>query len=88
MATALPCVVSGIGGNTDLIADHQTGRLVPSADSNAWATVLIELLNNPDQARRLGIAARQRVEREFSLRVMIDRYLELYRCLIQHCGTN
>ena len=32
MATALPCVVSGIGGNTDLITDRQTGRLVMAAD--------------------------------------------------------
>ena len=31
MATALPCVVSGIGGNTDLIDDGQTGRLVVGA---------------------------------------------------------
>ncbi len=31
MATALPCVVSGIGGNTDLVGDGVTGRLVSTA---------------------------------------------------------
>jgi glycosyltransferase involved in cell wall biosynthesis len=87
MATALPCVVSGIGGNTDLISDQQTGRLVSAPDSAGWAAILIELLTNPDEARRLGTAARQRVEREFSLHVMIDRYLELYRSLIQRCRS-
>ena len=30
MATALPCAVSAIGGNTDLIEDGTTGRLVES----------------------------------------------------------
>ena len=32
MATALPCAVSGIGGNTDLVADGETGRLVGTAN--------------------------------------------------------
>ena len=35
MATALPCVVSGIGGNTDLVADGITGRLVSTGDASA-----------------------------------------------------
>jgi len=82
MATALPCIVSGIGGNTDLITDGQTGRLVFEATAPAWSKTLLELLEDPATARRLGAAARRRVDEEFSLRVVVDRYLELYRRLI------
>jgi glycosyltransferase involved in cell wall biosynthesis len=83
MATELACVVSGVGGNTDLIADRQTGRVVSSADPQSWASTLIDLLATPGEARRLGIAARRRVEREFSVHVIVDRYLGLYRGLIR-----
>jgi L-malate glycosyltransferase len=82
MATALPCVVSGIGGNTDLIVDGQTGRLVTEPTAEAWSKTLLELVENPSDARRLGRAARRRIDREFALGVVVDRYLELYRRLI------
>ena len=62
MATALPCVVSGIGGNTDLIADRQTGRLVMTPTAQAWSNCLLELLEKPDEAHRLG-AVRARADR-------------------------
>ncbi len=79
MATGLTCVVSGIGGNTDLIADRQTGRLVHEPTPEAWAGVLIELIENPQVARQLGIEARKRIEAEFALPKVVDRYLEIYR---------
>jgi glycosyltransferase involved in cell wall biosynthesis len=82
MATALPCIVSGIGGNTDLITDGRTGRLVGEASGTAWSKTILELLENPAEARQLGAAARQRIDEEFALRVVVDRYLELYRQLI------
>jgi L-malate glycosyltransferase len=82
MATALPCVVSGIGGNTDLIADGQTGRLVMEPTAQAWSKSLLDLLENQIEAHRLGMAARQRIDREFAHRVVVDRYLELYRRMI------
>ena len=83
MATALPCVVSGIGGNTDLIDDGRTGVLVPEASPNAWSSALIGLLRDPSRAKALGAAARSRIDSEFSLRVVVDRYVELYRKLIR-----
>jgi L-malate glycosyltransferase len=83
MATALPCVVSGIGGNTDLISDGQTGRLVEAATPQAWSKVLLELLEDPDAARRMGAAARERIDREFAVSVVVDRYCDLYRRLIE-----
>jgi glycosyltransferase involved in cell wall biosynthesis len=85
MATALPCVVSGIGGNSDLVADHETGRLVASATPQAWASTLLELLGDPVEARRLGTAARQRIDNEYSLRIVVDRYLKLYAEMIEGC---
>jgi L-malate glycosyltransferase len=82
MATALPCVVSGIGGNIDLVADGQTGRLVAQPTAEAWSNTILELLESPSEARRLGSAAHQRIDREFALGVVVDRYLELYRRMI------
>ncbi len=82
MATALPCVVSGIGGNSDLIADHVTGRLVPDATPQAWASTLLELLRNPEEATRLGAGARRRIDEQFSLAAVVDRYVDLYREMV------
>ena len=82
MATALPCVASGIGGNTDLIEDRRTGRLVAESTPDAWASTLVELIRNPAEASSLGAAARRLIEERFSLRVVVDRYLELYGQII------
>lgn len=78
MSSGLACVVSGIGGNTDLIEDGRTGRLVAEAVPSAWSRALIELLENPDSIRRFGAEARTRIEAEFALPRVIDRYLEIY----------
>jgi glycosyltransferase involved in cell wall biosynthesis len=82
MASALPCVVSGVGGNTDLIEHGRTGLLVSSPTSEAWAATLLDLIHNPPEALRLGQAARDRIESEYSLRAVVDRYVDLYRALI------
>ena len=82
MASGLPCLASAIGGNTDLIDDHQTGRLVPPNDRPAWTQSLVEALNEPNQAREMGDAARRRIESEFALPVVVDRYLGIYRDML------
>ncbi len=82
MATALPCAVSGIGGNTDLIEDRITGRLVTTPTPQAWTQTLAELLDDQADALRLGTAARARVDEEFALTIVVDRYIELYRRML------
>ncbi len=82
MATGLPCLASRIGGNTDLLDDGRTGLLIPSSTPDAWASALNRLLDNPDLARALGAAARQKIETEFALPVVVDRYVALYQRLL------
>ena len=82
MATGLPCAVSGIGGNIDLVENGVTGRVVNRPEPDAWSQTLIELLDDQAQAQRLGAAARLRIDNEFALSVVVDRYVDLYRRML------
>ncbi len=82
MATGLPCLASAIGGNVDLLGPGPSGLLLPPDDPRAWAEALVRVLESPPLARELGTAARRRVEAEFSLKAVVDRYQELYRRLL------
>lgn len=60
-ACETPVVGARSGGIPDAVLDGKTGRLVPPGDPEALAEVLEELLSDPEEARRLGRAGRQRV---------------------------
>lgn len=80
MATGLPCLASDIGGNTDLLAGG-VGLLV-EPEVPAWSDALIRVLTDRALADRLSRAARGRVEAEYALPVVVDRYLALYDRLL------
>lgn len=78
MASALPVVATDVGGNADLVAQGQTGYIVPAADPQAMARHLIDLANDAAQARRMGQAGRQRVQDNFSMLAMVSTYQRVY----------
>jgi len=82
MSTGLPCLATAIGGNTDLIRDRESGRLLPPDRSSDWSEALIEILEDPAASLALGAAARATIEAQFALPVVVDRYVELYRRLL------
>jgi glycosyltransferase involved in cell wall biosynthesis len=67
MACARPAVCSAVGGIPEMINDGETGYLVPPKDPQQLASRLVKLLQDPLTARRMGRAARARVEAEFDL---------------------
>jgi glycosyltransferase involved in cell wall biosynthesis len=81
MAMARPVVATAVGGNPDAVEAGTTGLLVPPRDPEALAASVLGLLERPDEARRLGEAARRRVLAEFSLDRMVAGYEALYRGL-------
>ncbi|MGO9098764.1 MAG: glycosyltransferase [Mycobacterium sp.] len=67
MACARPAVCSAVGGIPEVIKDGETGYLVPPKNPLQLAARLVRLLRDPQTARRMGSAARARVEAEFDL---------------------
>lgn len=81
MAAARPVVTTDVGDAAFLVGD--TGFVVPVRDPEQLCNALQQMLrHSPTERLALGIAARGRIEREFSLQSMVDRMLGLYRVAI------
>jgi len=78
MASRLPLVATAVGEVPTVIQDGRTGVLVPAADAELLAAAIVELLGDPQKRKRLGSAASQLVEDEFSAEQMTDDYLRVY----------
>jgi glycosyltransferase involved in cell wall biosynthesis len=79
MASEAAIVSTKAGGIPQVITDGEQGRLVEIGDAEQLACVIDEVLNSPDERKRLGRRARDTVEAHFSARVMAERYLDVYR---------
>jgi glycosyltransferase involved in cell wall biosynthesis len=78
MAHAKPVIATPVGGIAELVADGETGLLVPPREPGQLAEAIRSLAADPALRDRLGRAGRERVEREFSESAMTGRVLEVY----------
>ncbi|MBI5430599.1 MAG: TIGR03088 family PEP-CTERM/XrtA system glycosyltransferase [Nitrosomonadales bacterium] len=78
MATGLPVIATRVGGNVELVHEGKTGFLVPSADTEAMAQALLHYVTDPDHRRTHGQAARDIIDRRFSMAAMMQGYLSVY----------
>jgi glycosyltransferase involved in cell wall biosynthesis len=81
MACGVPSVVTDVGDSAYLVGD--TGGTVPPRNPDALAQAIGKLIEaGPANRKGLGMAARRRIESEFSLSRIARRYENLYReCL-------
>lgn len=79
-ACELPVVVSSVGGLPEVVADGQTGLVVPRDDAPALAHALARLVDTPGERRRLGEAGRRHVIDHYEWQVSVDR---MVACLLR-----
>ncbi len=72
-------IVSDVGGLPEIVADGETGVVVPREDAAALARAIVELASSPERVRALGAAARQRALTEFSADTAADSLARVYR---------
>jgi glycosyltransferase involved in cell wall biosynthesis len=82
MATGLPVVASEVSGTVQVITSEEMGRLAPPGDVQQLTAAIEGLLSDPQQARALGAAGKQRVVAAFSAQAQVDAHLTLYRRLL------
>jgi len=78
MASGTPIISVDVGGIKEAIADHETGILISHHSEKEFAEKIKLLQHNEDLRHHLGSAARQKVEKYFSLSNMIHSTLETY----------
>lgn len=86
-ACARPLVTTDVPGNRELVPDGATGVLVPPRDAEALADGLAALAGDPERRRRMGQAARQMVERDFSDTRVSEQTLAVYRRVLGLAAT-
>jgi glycosyltransferase involved in cell wall biosynthesis len=83
MACGLPVVASHLPGSTDtMIEPGVNGLLVPPGDVAGFAAGLERVLTNPDEAARLGAAARKTVVDRYTIGHVAGQWLDAYQQLL------
>jgi glycosyltransferase involved in cell wall biosynthesis len=78
MAAGLPVVATAVGGNAEVVADGETGRVVPARDSARLAEAMQWMVVHPDAAREMGRAGRRHAVERFSVQAMVGAYQAAY----------
>ncbi len=83
LACERPVVATRLEGMPELVADGETGLLVPPREPAALAAAILKLLADPTAAQTMARAGRKRVEASFSLHAKLDATEALYRRLAE-----
>ena len=84
MACGLPVISTPVGTLEDLLTHQENALLVPSADETLLSDSIERLLGTPEEASKLGVAARDTVLHLHAPEPVVDRYLALYEQLHTH----
>ena len=78
MACGTSVVASRVGGIPEVVADGETGLLVPSGDPAALARAVNTLVRDPDRAATMGQQGRERAIAEFGWQAIAAQTVALY----------
>jgi glycosyltransferase involved in cell wall biosynthesis len=79
MAHARPVLAARIGGLAEVVEDNKTGWLVTPNDADALARTLQAIVEHPEIWRAYGMAARRRMEENFSAAVINRQLQSIFR---------
>lgn len=82
-AAGKPIVASDIGGLRDIVADGETGFLVPPEDREALAGAMQRLIGDAELRGRLGAAARERAGM-FSPATIVPQFEQAYELALEN----
>ena len=82
MASGAAVLAPASGGAAEVVEDGVTGRRVPVLEPRALAAAVADLLDHPEERRRIARQSAERVRRTSSLDTMARRFISLYEMAI------
>jgi glycosyltransferase involved in cell wall biosynthesis len=86
MACALPIVATDLPSITPVIEEADCGLVVPPENPKAFAEAIEYLLDNPQEAHRMGENGRRAVIQTYNWHSEANNLLKLYRTLLNEIG--
>lgn len=83
MNAGLPVVATRVEGVDEVVRDGEHGLLVPVEDAGALSQAILLLVHQPETRQRMGIAARQRIQRTYTTDRMCSQYLARFHRIYQ-----
>ena len=78
MERARPVIASAVGGLPEIVADGETGLVVPPADAETLAEAIVSLAGDLARAAAMGEAGRERALEQFTPERCVERVEALY----------
>jgi len=76
MSVGVPCVVSKVGRNEEIVKDGVNG--FSAGSKKEWVDKISLLISNPDLRQKMGEEGRKTAEERFSVKANAPRYLEIF----------
>lgn len=78
-ATGKAIITTDSPGCREAVIENKTGKLVKPQSSQDLANAIIELVKNKDLITEMGRAGRERIESEFDIKMITEKYIDVYR---------
>ena len=82
-ACGRPVVATAVGGTPEIVEDGVTGILIEPREPAQIARAVLRLLEAPDAAREMGLAAARRMQERFSLEACVETHARMYDAVAQ-----
>ena len=81
-AAGVPVVAFDAGGVKEDVANGTSGLLVAAEDSDKLREAIANMIDDDHMRNGMGIAGRQRMQKEFSIATMADKHIALYESVV------
>jgi glycosyltransferase involved in cell wall biosynthesis len=87
LACGVPVVGVNAGGIPEVVRNGENGVTVDSANPDALATAISDLLNDPVEHAQMKASSRRLAVEEYALELQAQNYANLYESLLANRGT-
>ncbi len=87
LAMECPVVATAVGGIPEVITSGVHGLLCTPQNPDELAASLLQLVENPEKARMMGCAGRQRIIEHYSLQNMVEKLEDIYYRMLVRKGV-